>query len=200
MKLCECGCGLPAPIAKRTNKKLGHVKGQPVRFIVGHHNKVREIVPKENRFWEKVDKRSPEECWDWRGADDQHGYGQIRIAGRLVKAHRFSYEIHFGPIPPGKQVLHRCDRPPCCNPAHLFLGTAKENIADMWVKGRGSLPPRNDVRGERNGHAQFTNEQVRRLRREFVRTGISVSAFAKLHNVPLATMWRIVHFKSYQNA
>ncbi len=198
VKLCECGCGQPAPIAKRTNAKLGHIAGQPVRFIRGHHNKVRPLHPVEDRFWAKVIKRGPDECWDWTGCTDKHGYGYLNVGNRRTeRAYRISYELHRGPIPFGLSVCHRCDHPNCVNPAHLFVGTQQDNMGDMIAKGRNSPPPRNDVRGEKHGQATFTDREVIALREEFAHKHMSVSAFAELHGTPKVTMWRILRRKNY---
>lgn len=75
-------------------------------------------------------------CWVWNGGRRQKGYGFFRIAGKRVRAHRFSYELFVGKIPADLFVLHRCDNPPCVNPLHLFLGTAADNYHDMVSKGR----------------------------------------------------------------
>ena len=75
-------------------------------------------------------------CWLWDGAAGHHGYGQMRVHGRAVYAHRLSYELHNGPITGGLHVCHRCDVPGCVNPAHLFLGTPKDNCDDKIRKGR----------------------------------------------------------------
>src|SRR5690349_955039 len=75
-------------------------------------------------------------CREWTGSRNDHGYGQLRVNGRLVKAHRFAWELANGPIPQGSDVMHGCDNPPCCNPEHLSLGGASENGQDMAQKGR----------------------------------------------------------------
>lgn len=82
-------------------------------------------------FWSRVDVRGPDECWPWMNAKTPNGYGTVYFGGRMVGAHRVSWELTHGPIPDGLFVLHHCDNPPCCNPAHLFTGTHTDNVRDM---------------------------------------------------------------------
>jgi hypothetical protein len=101
--------------------------------------------PLAERFWAKVDVAGPEDCWVWTAALGSTGYGHLggnrRRAQPDYKAHRLSWELHHGPIPEGLSVLHRCDNPPCVNPAHLFLGTQRDNVIDAVQKGRMPLWP-----------------------------------------------------------
>lgn len=91
------------------------------------------LLEQPDRFWAKVDRRSPDECWEWQGCVSTSGYGR---AGKCGYAHRTAYEISTGQQCGSMFVLHSCDNPRCCNPAHLSLGDAGDNARDMASKGR----------------------------------------------------------------
>ena len=91
----------------------------------------------ERKFWERTDKRGPDDCWPWLGTLTDSGYGRIYIAGRRIIATRISWEIANGkPFPEGLIACHRCDNPICVNPAHIWPGTSQDNIDDCIAKGR----------------------------------------------------------------
>jgi len=156
------------------------------------------------RFWEKVEKRGPDECWEWKAYREKTGYGQLQVGTYetpdATRSHRIAWELTNGPIPDGLHVCHHCDNPPCCNPTHLFLGTHQDNMDDMLAKGRDSKPPRVHVTGEQNGRSVYTNDQVGNFRREFHKAGVSIRAFAILKDVSYPTMWRIINHATYQDA
>ena len=120
-------------------------------------------TPVEERFWPKVDTSGgPNACWPWTASLHGNGYGQFNVShGHPVNAHRVAWELMDGPIPDGLDVLHSCDNPPCCNPLHLFLGTAKDNAADMVAKGRNR---HGDARGMRHPNSKLTDDAVRQIR------------------------------------
>lgn len=101
-----------------------------------------EISPKQIKaFWSKVDAAEPECCWDWTASLLSTGYGQFRISnGRNWRAHRLAYALTYGPIPEGRVVMHSCDNRRCVNPRHLQLGTQKQNLIDMALRGRTPRP------------------------------------------------------------
>jgi hypothetical protein len=88
----------------------------------------------EERFWLRV--RKSEGCWEWTGARSPQGYGVLRVSESARLAHRISWELGHGKIPPGLNALHRCDNPGCVRPDHLFIGTHADNTADMVTKKR----------------------------------------------------------------
>lgn len=111
-----------------------------------------------DKFWAKVDRRSDSECWQWGGASDKDGYGQIwdGYAGKMKRAHKVAAELHYGPAH-GRVVMHSCDNPACCNPAHLSYGTSADNVADKVSKQR-------HAKGERQGSSKLTESQVAAIR------------------------------------
>lgn len=96
----------------------------------------RTKTPVAERFWKFVDQRGPDECWEWQGAL-RNGYGVLNIDKKVVYAHRFTYELHHGPLAERMHALHKCDNRKCVNPAHIFAGTKGDNARDMYAKGRG---------------------------------------------------------------
>jgi hypothetical protein len=132
----------------------------------------REVRSLEDRLWAKTNKTpglGPNgDCWEWTGYRHPVGYGQIgrgpKGAGGL-HTHRAAWEVTNGPIPKGKLVLHTCDNRLCVNPAHLWLGTHRDNTQDMIAKGR-RRPSSAVARGEDVALAKLTEEMVRAMRAE----------------------------------
>lgn len=115
--------------------------------------------PLAERFWAKVDIRTPGDCWMFTGSPGMHGYGVIRDNRKQRRANRVAYELAKGEIPEGMVVCHSCDNPPCVNPNHLYLGTVQANNRDMDRKGR-----RRVARGETKSQSKLTEGLVREIR------------------------------------
>lgn len=154
------------------------------------------------RFWAKVSKSEPDECWLWTASKRNKGYGAFAYTtgGILVqdRAHRFSYVLHHGDIPDGLHVLHNCpdgDNPACVNPVHLWLGTKADNNADMRAKGR-SVPGGTHCgigkyeRGERHHSAKMTTEAVLALRADRL-LGMSFSELGRKYGINQSAAYKI---------
>jgi hypothetical protein len=143
---------------------------------------------REQRFWEKVVRAGPDECWDWRGTTNAAGYGRMRTGPRgasvVESAHRISLELALG-RPLTGDALHHCDRPSCVNPAHLYEGSQADNTRDR------------DVR-ERMAHRKLTAEDVRLMRGLRAR-GWSFQKIADGFGVNLATCHAAVTGKAWKH-
>lgn len=151
---------------------------------------VHKTIPLIDRFWSRVDKSG--DCWVWTAATTNGGYGVIRDTGRngkIIRAHRLSWELHNGPIPAGIEVCHRCDNPPCVNPAHLFLGTHQDNVTDTVNKGRASG---GGPRGSLHHQAKLTEAQVLDIRAVYAAGAASQRQLARKYNVDRGTIQHIV--------
>lgn len=123
-------------------------------------NHVMRGLSEETRF--KMQYKEVGECWEWIGAVEKDGYGvfQGAVLGIMYhRAHRFSWAFHTqSRIPKGMFICHSCDNPRCVNPAHLWMGTLRENYEDMVRKGR-----RSTQRGENSHRAKLTEEEAKQI-------------------------------------
>ena len=160
----------------------------------------------EKRFWSKVRKGAG--CWVWTASKRSKGYGAFVYpqGGDIVqgRAHRYSWEIHRGEVPPGLCVLHLCDNPACVRPDHLFLGTKRDNNRDMCAKGRhvsgGSKTPSSQCkyeRGESHHGAKLTAAKVREMRKAYARGGVSFSRLGREYGVGIAAAHGAVKGKTW---
>jgi hypothetical protein len=195
---CQCGCGQKTKIADKNNTKNRCVKGEPRRFVNQHQRRHMVKQPIADRFWEKVDVSSDnDECWEWNAGRDGGGYGcftiQNNASGRIsTRSHRMAYELTYGVFPRELDVLHKCDNPPCCNPAHLFLGTDKDNSDDKVSKNR-------QAKGEQMGQARLTTAQVQFIRSRYLSGGISTRALAAEMGVGSTTVWQVVSNRTWKH-
>lgn len=165
------------------------------------------------RLWSRVTRQDG--CWEWQGHRQRSGYGGLTVGNKHRLAHRVAWEVTYGPIPDGLCVLHRCDNPPCCNPAHLWLGTKAQNNADRAVKGRSAIGDRSGARlhpetrargdrhparytpgwgqGERNGRARLTQADADAIRRAYVPGVVRQLDLAHQYGVSLGAVAHIIH-------
>lgn len=160
----------------------------------------------ELRIEKKIDRVTESGCWIFTGAVNHFGYGMVGLGGRkdgIDRVHRIMYRKHFGAIPDGMYVCHRCDVPSCCNPSHLFLGTSKDNNRDMELKKRNSPPPRNiHDKGEYRYNSKLTEEIVLKGR-AMVLSGDSISSviryISKITGASSGPIYRALKGRSWRH-
>lgn len=141
----------------------------------------------EERFWSKVNVGDLNECWEWQAARNNDNYGTFHTKLKTISSHRFCWELTYGKIPDGLQVLHHCDNPPCCNPRHLFLGTHLDNMQDRNRKGRAR-----NLYGEEHGNSKLTEQEVRQIRIDYSNGNISMKKLGLKYNVTPRTIYMII--------
>ena len=157
-------------------------------------------VSLEARFWLKVERGEPDDCWEWTASVRANGYGQVYRGGGRGRgtAHRVSWELAHGAVPPGACVLHRCDNRRCVNPAHLFLGSVADNNADMTAKGRAHRMGGPSMPGEVNPSARLNAEAVGRIRAAHA-AGATMTDLAAEYGVARKTVSKLVNRLTWQH-
>lgn len=142
----------------------------------------------EERFWEKVDKRADDECWEWRATKLKSGYGNFRLKKHHVSAHRMAYYLTNGTLPADNYICHTCDNRACCNPSHLWAGTNADNMEDMAAKGRRHS-------GENHMWSKLTWPQVVAMRQIWKGGGVTQAELGNRFGVSRSLVSEIVRNK-----
>jgi len=176
---CQCGCNQLITVCA-----YHRARGVP-KYIHGHQARVRKYPSEEIRFWAKVEKGEGGACWKWLGCKN-NDYGMIRSKQPSIcnMAHRLSYTLHYGKIPDGLDVLHKCDNPECTNPDHLFLGTHQDNMLDAAKKGRLA--------------SKLTDENVREIMLK-LSLGEKKARIAEFYGIKSSTLSCILSGKSWSH-
>lgn len=153
-------------------------------------------------FWSKVARTGSEnECWEWTAAKTHEGYGTFWTSERMVPAHRFAWQHTYHADAGNLFVLHACDNRACCNPAHLFLGTQADNVADCIRKGRFikgcHVPFDRRQRGEARPTSKLTDNDVREIRRLRATEGLTQRELAARFGVCQRTITLILSGRAW---
>lgn len=145
------------------------------------------------RFWSKVDRSGgPDRCWPWLLSCNRGGYGQLQLRSRKHRAHRVAFFLTHGRWP--AVARHRCDNPPCCNPAHLLEGTHEDNMRDKSRRGRVARKA-----GEANGRAKLVAQDAECIRKLYATEVFTFAELGRAFGVAKSTVLHIVHGKAWRS-
>ena len=173
-------------------KRIGREVGEP-----GRPANTPEVL------WSKVDKRSENECWEWKGFKNHDGYGRTWINDKGYYAHRVIYSLVYpnkinlnAPTSQNETgfLLHTCDNPSCCNPKHLWVGNHADNMADKAAKGRSP-----DFSSGKGPRCKLTMEQAREARL-LRKTGMTIPQLMEKFNLSRASMKTLLRGDSYKES
>lgn len=148
-------------------------------------------------FWKKIEIKGSNDCWEWQGCLDSKGYGRLRrrlVQQGLLKSNRYAFYLYHGKWP-DNFACHICDNRKCCNPKHLFDGTASENVRDMVEKGRNVCK---DSVGEKNDMAILTEKIVIKIREGF-HNDLNNKQIGKIYGVHHSTISALKSRKSWKH-
>lgn len=191
VKLCLI-CQSPVPKIRNADKRAVYCS-RKCKGIGTSRNDGFHASP-QDRFWSGLDQtpgHGPDgDCWLWTGVIDRDGYGRFSVKKKVVGVHVYSYSLHFGEVPKGLCVCHKCDIRNCANPSHLWLGDNVANTADMVAKGR-----HRQLYGEQSPNAKLTEQQVRDIRA----SNSSSSLLASIHGVSTGTISSLRSWKTWKH-
>lgn len=187
MNLCQTNEKTPPPLPLGDSGDQGRPKRKRKPLVKTDFS---EAVLK--RFWGKVEKKGPDDCWEWRAYRSPKGYGQFAVNRTCIAfSHRVSFAIENGTTPTDLIVCHRCDNPPCCNPGHLFLGTEQENSSDMVRKLRSS---RGEARSDK-----LTESAVIEIKTAYASGNYSYKTLGAAYNVEWSTIRAIIKGRNWKH-
>jgi hypothetical protein len=186
-------CGSLFSLAYRISKSRAARPKYCSKVCLSRSQSLRADRVKWNRFKSRIDVRGEKECWPWLGRTSPCGYGLFDLDGKPHLAHRLSYFAKFPDGDRDKCVCHSCDNPPCCNPNHLWIGTALDNIADMNAKGRrATIPVR---RGQEASKTKLNEQDVI----EITASKKPNKELARAYGVTAAAIWNIRRGRSWRH-
>lgn len=208
MPLCEYCRTHPVKSKERRfcSRKCSAIATASTGGMEKRFNVQQRVMSLADRLTKRLVRSSPPEhcpelgpCLVWTGCVNPAGYGQINRGPRgagLTATHRASWEINFGPIPVGMNVLHKCDNPPCCEPSHLFLGSIADNNADMLAKGRYGVTAECLPRGMQHPNSKLTEQEVGAIRLAHAE-GATGYSLARQYGISTSTMNSILRRKTW---
>jgi hypothetical protein len=200
--ICRCVCGNKTSPTRRSLQGGSTLScGCLNRERAGDvgRAKMRPQSEFENVFWSRVKIQSADECWEWQAGknDGARSYGVFWHRGRKLKTHRIAFELGHRALCAGELVCHHCDNPPCCNPAHLYAGTHRDNARDCTERNR-----RNSERGEDRYNATLTEQDIRDIRAKYQKRkfgGMNGTALAKIYGVGPTMINAIIHRRRWKH-